>query len=367
MAIKIFHTGDVHLGMNFNNYGEGLRGLLAEARFEALERMINQSNDLGADLFVVAGDLFNKIRVAKRDVERAVNILKKFNGASVLVLPGNHDYEDGVVDLWRDFEKHVDEKILILNEDRVYDLEDYDLDAVVYPAHCHSKHSQDNSLGWIKKEEFLDEDKYHIGIAHGALEGLSADIEGNYYYMEMDELESIGTDIWLIGHTHVRYPVQDEIRNHKVFNAGTPEPDGMNFRGAGSAWFISLDREGSRAEAISTGEYRFYDREFTINSQEDLDKVKVWALEGERKKKLVRLNLKGSLSKETYESLNEFYGELDRDLFYLKIEDSQLRIRIDEEIIQEEFVEGSFPYEFLKGLIDDEEALQIAYDLMRRE
>ena len=134
MTVNIFHTGDVHLGMKFNNYGEDVKVKLVEARFDSLEYMVEKSNDLNADLFVVAGDLFNRIQVAKRDIERAVGILKKFNGACVLVLPGNHDYYDGVVDLWNDFERFSDEKIVLLNEDRPYYLDDYDLDAVVYPS-----------------------------------------------------------------------------------------------------------------------------------------------------------------------------------------------------------------------------------------
>ena len=367
MSLQIFHTGDVHLGMKFNNYGDEVKTLLVEARFDSLEYMIEKSNDLKADLFVVAGDLFNRIQVAKRDIERAVDILKKFNGACVLVLPGNHDYYDGVADLWADFERFSDEKILLLNEDRPYYLDDYDLDAVVYPAHCHSKHSKDNSLGWIKEEGLSDRGKYHIGIAHGALEGLSADIEGNYYQMGMEELNSIATDLWLLGHTHVRYPLHEEIRNHKIFNPGTPEPDGLNFRDEGSAWHISLDEEGSRAERIITGEYRFFDREFEIESDADLQSLKSWALEGEPDKKIIRVYLKGSLSDECYKSLSDFYRELERDLFHFIVEDDELRVRINESTIEEEFVSGSFPYEFLNGLTHDEEALQIAYDLLRRE
>ena len=40
---------------------------------------------------------------------------------------------------------------------------------------------------------------------------------------------------------------------------------------------------------------------------------------------------------------------------------------IDSNMIKKEFTQGSFPYEFLSGLAHDEEALQIAYDLLRRE
>lgn len=367
MALKIFHTGDIHIGMKFNNYASGVKESLYEARFIALENMINKSNELNTDIFVVAGDLFNTIQVSKRDINRTVQILDKFNGACVLVLPGNHDYDNGVIELWRDFTKVPSEKILLINEERAYYLEDYDLDVVVYPAPCHSKHSRENSLQWIKDEGLMDEGKYHIGIAHGALEGLSPDIEGNYYYMSMDELYSIPMDLWLIGHTHIRYPLADTISDNKIYNAGTPEPDGLDYKDEGSAWFINLDEEKIYAERIITGEYRFYDKAFELNSDEELNNIESWILEGNPDKKIIRLSLKGSISKESYEDLSNFYRDLESKVFHLIIEDSDLKTKVNKEIIESEFTKGSFPYEFLTGLSHDEESLQIAYDLLRRQ
>lgn len=367
MGIKIFHTGDIHLGMKFNGYGEEIKNTLAEARFLSLENMIEKSNELGADLFVIAGDLFNTTKVSKIDIGRSVNILNKFNGACVLVLPGNHDYHNETMELWDEFTKTPSEKILLIHREEKYFLDDYGLDVVIYPAPCHSKHSAENSLAWIKKQGMAETGKYHIGVAHGALEGLSPDMEGNYYYMGMDELSSIPTDIWLIGHTHIRYPLMDSVSNQKIYNAGTPEPDGLDYSGEGSAWFITLDGESKEAEKVITGEYRFFDENFEINSDEDLDEIMNWILKKDRSKNIIRLNLKGRVSKDIYSNISEFYRDIEEKLFHLIVEDSKLKIRIDEDVIKREFTEGSFPYEFLNGLKDDEEALQIAYDLLRRE
>ena len=216
MSIKIFHTGDIHIGMKFNNYGDNIREKLVEARFLSLENMINKSNELESNIFVIAGDLFNAININKKDIKRVVDILNKFNGECVLVLPGNHDYDNGLTELWRYFSSISGEKIILINEKKPYTLDNYDLDVSIYPAPCHNKHSETNSLSWIKEEGLINSRKYNIGIAHGALEGISADIEGNYYYMSKEELENIPVDLWLIGHTHVRYPYVDEIKNNKI-------------------------------------------------------------------------------------------------------------------------------------------------------
>lgn len=366
MDLKIFHTGDIHLGMKFQTYPEGVRDSLLEARFSSLENMVTIASEKEAHLFVVAGDMFNTTQVAKKYVARAAQILNKFSGACVLVLPGNHDYDNGMTDLWDTFIRGINDRVVLLNESRVYDLNQYDLDVLVYPAPCQDKHSTTNNLGWIKDQGRWKEAGYHIGIAHGALEGLSADLEGNYYPMSMNELNSIKMDLWLLGHTHVIYPSDDKIKNNKIFNAGTPEPDGLDFRYEGSAWLISLNQEGSNAEKITSGHYRFVDKEFIIESDEDLDKVKTWALSNNPSRTVLRINLRGSLSKETYGSLSDFYGELEAGLFYLIVEDGDLKVKVDQGIIDKEFTKGSFPHEFLNGLLHDEEALQIAYDLIRR-
>lgn len=367
MSLKIFHTGDIHLGMKFNGYDQRVKEVLAEARFLSLENMIQRSNDLDTDIFVIAGDLFNTTQALKRDIKRAVKILNGFNGACVIVMPGNHDYDNGMMELWDEFTSVPSEKILLINKEERYSLEDYDLDVVVYPAPCHSKHSKENSLAWIKKEGIANSGKYHIGVAHGALEGLSPDIEGNYYYMEMDELDSIDTDLWLIGHTHVRYPLKDKVIDQKIYNAGTPEPDGLDYSGEGSAWFITIDEESKNAEKINTGEYRFFDEDFKIESDEDLDSISNWILKEDRSKQIIRLNISGRISKEGYGSISEFYDSLHKKVFHLIVNDSDLKLKINEDTIKKEFTEGSFPYEFLNKLTYDEEALQIAYDLLRRE
>ncbi|HZJ86493.1 MAG TPA: DNA repair exonuclease [Erysipelotrichaceae bacterium] len=365
MAIKIYHTGDNHIGMSFNNYPSVKKDLI-KARFLTLENMIFQANEEKADIFVIAGDLFHSIDVPIKDIEKTVNILNKFKGACVLVLPGNHDYDSNKTKLWQDFQKSGSEKIIILNEFKPYNLSEYNLDVTIYPAHCHSLHSSDNNLGWIKESGLKDKSKYNIGVAHGAIEGLSADLVGKYFYMEKQELIDIPVDLWLLGHTHVAYPVSEKVFNHKIFNAGAPEADGLDFGGKGSAWIIELSEDRSVAHKIETGMYEFFDKSFNVSSREDLEKIKAWALSDNPKLKLVRIDLSGSLSEGVYLTLSDFYENLEKELFYLIVIDENLKIKVDMETISQQFSQGSFPYEFLLSLADDEEALQVAYDIVRR-
>lgn len=364
MTIKILHTSDLHIGMKFNSYNDDVRNQLVEARFLSLENMINKSNDLECDLFVISGDLFNSIQVSKKDLNRTAQILNKFNGSFVLILPGNHDYDNNIVELWREFERMNLENVILLNKHEIYNLNIHDKNINIYPAHCHNKHSSTNNLKWIK-EENINPEEINIGISHGAIEGLSADLEGNYFLMGLNELENIPVDIWLIGHTHVRYPYVEEIKNHKIFNAGTHEPDGLNYKDEGSCWYIELSKEETFTKRIITGKYRFKDLYEEIESDEQFFQLKEELISNITSSDLLRLNLKGSVSKDLYSNISSIYKELEEACFYLIVNDNELKLKVDSEIIKKEFTQGSFPYEFLMSLEDDEEALQLAYEMVR--
>ena len=178
MTLKILHTGDIHIGITFGSrgYSDPLRRQLVEARFEVTERIVNKANEEKCDLLVIAGDLFDRANVKKVDIERTAKILKSFTGKCVAVLPGNHDFYDGTVDLWKNFQENAPDNTILLLETKPYPLEELDINAVLYPAPCNSKHSEEHNLGWLHKLEKRPEAKWHIGIAHGALSGVCPDL-----------------------------------------------------------------------------------------------------------------------------------------------------------------------------------------------
>ncbi len=365
--MKILHTGDLHIGMKFNRYPDGIKEKLVKARIDVLAKLVDTANEAGCNIFVVAGDLFENTRTSKSLIAEVLLILGHFEGECVLVLPGNHDYEDGINDLWKRFNEDRGDKLILLNENRVCHLQPYDLNADIYPAYCNQKHSDTNNIGWIEQTGIIDPERINIGIAHGALEGTSADIEGNYYFMSRKELENIPLDLWLLGHSHVRYPDVDTVSGSRIFNCGTPEPDGMNYSRAGNAWLLEIGEDKTvRGQSLQPGQYKFYDLEWRINTEDDFSRVTNNLIDEDAGNKLVRLNLSGSIDEELLEKRQEFYREWEEKLFYFRYDDSELRRKATRAIIEREFTHGSFPYRLLQKLADDPEALQTAYEMIRQ-
>ena len=97
--IKIFVTGDVHIGRKYDRYPQ-IREKLIRSRFECLLRCVQQAEKENCDFLVITGDLFDSTgSIRHQDVIDAVSILSSF-GERVIVLPGNHDYYTGEEKLW---------------------------------------------------------------------------------------------------------------------------------------------------------------------------------------------------------------------------------------------------------------------------
>ncbi len=367
--LKILHTGDLHIGMKFNGYPENLRAELVEARYKVLENLVARASEERCQLFVISGDLFDKITVPRNEIEKVKGILEEFSGDCVLVIPGNHDFDNGMTDLWKIFQADPSDKILLLNEERVFKLsQTHNIDVAIYPAPCSKKKSSENALGWMKDHVKRSRAKLQIGVAHGSLEGLSPDLHREYFYMTVQELESIPVDLWLLGHTHIPYPSRAEVTGGRIFNAGTPEPDGMDCLHKGHAWLIEIDeRKKIRAKRLDTGLFRFLDCEEVIEDWNSLEAIKRKYLSQEAGKTLLRLRLKGRVDREIFESKEVLYQEFKNIFAYFAVDDSELRTKISPEVINREFTAGSLPYKLLSELQErnDEEALQVAYELIQ--
>jgi len=137
--MKIFLTSDVHLGMKFAGYPD-IQEQLVKARFDALRRCIEEANKHNCDAFIIAGDLFDRVSIAKKDIEKATAILGEFEGKLTAVLPGNHDYvTPGQEGLWSTFQNYSDNSVLVLDECKIYTLKHFDLDCNLYVAPCFSR------------------------------------------------------------------------------------------------------------------------------------------------------------------------------------------------------------------------------------
>ena len=376
--IKIFETGDNHFGRKYDRYPE-VREKLIQSRFDCLRDMVCQAEKEKCDFFVVTGDLFDNVSsIKKSDIKSVIDILNGFSGR-IIILPGNHDYYTGEEKLWNEFEKELSERdynIVLLKEFKEYSFDAGDENVIFYPAYCHSKHSAENNLGWIKNMEIVSDEIYRVGIAHGALKGITPDMNGEYFSMSESELEEIPMDVWLIGHTHIPYPSLSENREstgYRIYNAGTHEQTDLKNDTKGYGFVISIDYKDKdknkivSAHSYKSGQISYFDKELKVFP--DSDNVLRKSIKGvtdgiDEKKSVLRLRLKGSVRQAEYEIKSDIYKELLGQVLAYEIDDDELSEEITVEKIDAEFPEFGFAANLLKQLMDDPKEVQMAYNLL---
>lgn len=364
--LKIFVTGDNHIGIEYKEHPRKDR-LVAE-RIEAFTRMVDKANEEGCELFAITGDLFEDTEVDDNRVKAVVAELKRFNGP-VAVLPGNHDYYTNTVSVWQTFLKELesDSQIKLLTDEKPYEYENF----TIYPAVCHSHHSDDNALGWIKKYNFPDDGKIRIGMAHGTVEGEAPDEKKQYFYMTRDELRNIGVNAWLIGHTHVPFPRHlkenfERVRE-PIFNPGSHvQPDSATVT-EGLCFILEFDEQGKVfAKKFVSGALRFYKKK--LNVLGDLEKT----LEKELKEcidnSVVELEVKGAVNEDDFKRRDAIIEQvLKRFLEAKPPVYGDLTILITEKKIDKNFPETSLYSKMLKELSPKSEKTDAELEQMTQD
>ena len=374
--VKLFVTGDNHIGRKYDRYPE-IKEKLIKSRIDCLQDMVRKAEDEGCDFFVVTGDLFDNINSIKvGDVKNVVKILSAFNGR-VLVLPGNHDYFTGDDKVWRDFENALsktDHNITILNEFREYVFTDIgDKDVVIYPAFCQSKHSVENNLGWIKNAEIETQGRINIGIAHGALKGITPDMKEEYFLMSEEELERIPVDAWLIGHTHIAYPGDldetKETAGYKIFNAGTHEQTDLHNNSEGDCFIIRIEKNDGKptvyAKKYISGKIRYYDIKVQLGAGMGLKEALAKEAGGYTGDSVIRVTVSGTVPRAEYEDRKSIYEEVLGEYLTYEVNENELSEEITIDTIRREFAETSFAAQFMEQLMSDPTELQMAYKMLQ--
>jgi len=370
--LRIAHTADNHIGLRFNGrpYTEDLRKRLVEERYLAAERVVETANSRGADLLVIAGDLFENTRVPAKAIIRTAEILNGFTGVNVIVLPGNHDfYEQGNETLWGRFCDAMKENFLVLlSKPEPVSVFIGEAEVAFYPGPCRSKHSPTNSIGWIE-EKPKNPDAINVGVAHGSVSGVSPDMDEKYYPMTPENLRKAGVDFWLLGHTHLRYPGEQRAEGSLFYIPSTHTPDGFDCDHEGYIWCLDvLPGKKVVAESIRTGAFRFYERKRSVDSVASIEDLKREISMLEPGTTLLKLVLDGRLSEEAIDHLHEIIGEIGQQFCYAEVYHENVALNINREYIDANFSRDSLPHRLLSAFAEQPEdnlVLQLAHDMIK--
>ncbi len=89
--LTIVHSGDLHLDAPFAGLSPEQSAARREGQRVHLEKLVQLTKDVNADLLLLAGDLFDS---GETYYETTLALTKLLGGLAcpVLIAPGNHDY-----------------------------------------------------------------------------------------------------------------------------------------------------------------------------------------------------------------------------------------------------------------------------------
>lgn len=230
--IKIIHTSDVHL--ESDTFGRSEEGKSYRWRIQrAFQKVVDRVIEEDADLFLIAGDLFDSNRVPESGVQFVYAELARVP-CPVVLIPGNHDCYDQ-----RSVYKKVDfttagSHVHTLTAEEGTIIEFPDLSATVWGKGMVEHDHKYRPLAGVPPR---CGDYWHIGMAHG-------------YFVDEDEMQrssliypreiaQSGLDYLALGHVHVFTDLAHGAT--KACYPGTPAPLHLGVNDGGSVARVILD------------------------------------------------------------------------------------------------------------------------------
>lgn len=324
--ISFIHTGDIHLGLKFENLSFP-RLISSRRRMEiwtSFEGIVERANQEKVDFLFIAGDLFEEKYFTLGDIKRVKGIFKKARKVNIVISAGNHD---------------------TLSKNSLYRVVEWPRNVHIFPSNGLSKKEYrdknvcvygyswdvaENKRDIFKDFPGLDRDKINILLVHGDLYNKSS----KYLPLDRDYLSSLGFNYIALGHIH-----KPEIFSNKMAYSGSPEP--LNFGEQGEHGIIQgqVSKEETRINFIPFSQRKFIEKNIRINEYMDfstiVDTIRKCDIREKRLLNFYRLKLTGLLNRNINLDLEDLKNLLEDDFYFLEIINNT-NLDYDLEILEEE-------------------------------
>lgn len=236
--IKILHTADLHLDSPFYaltaaqgaKRREGLRNV-----FRAMTEFVRNEK---ADLFLIAGDLFDARFVTRDTIDLVRSEFESIPDAFVVIAPGNHDpYSPGSV--WEKIE--MPENVCVFRHDLLKKVSVPGKDVDVYgyafasPSFRHSP---------LVGQKIADPSKINVLCAHTQID----DPLTEYAPVSREQLAAFGADYAALGHVHNADGLYGEAGKCRWAYSGCPEGRSFDECGRKHALIVRIEKTAGTAQ-----------------------------------------------------------------------------------------------------------------------
>lgn len=275
--MRILHTSDWQIGMNFGFLNAQSRSLMETARFEVIDKIGKIASDPQnrIDFVLVTGDVFDSPRVSERSIKMVLNTIKKYENINFYVLVGNHEWNDNeyVYDNPA-FKEYCPENFILLEAGITSVGPNFEIVAVPLQG---KKENYD--LVAAELEKISPNGKTRVLAAHGQPDTFLEDISRKdkisikvlHQHLNMGNIHYVA-----LGDTHSAEKIDDDNR---IWYSGAPEPTSFREPKAGYVLIVDLtDPSNVQVKELSVATWKFHrigkpEEMYQINTKEDLDRL----------------------------------------------------------------------------------------------
>lgn len=231
---KVLHAADFHLDSAFRSLPEEQARLRRQESRELPGRLVDWANDHGAQLMLLAGDLFDSDRLYSQTAQMLAQALSRFRG-TVVIAPGNHDWLSAASPyrqpIWP-------ENVHIFLGRGMERLTLPELGCTVYGAAFTAPEEAESGLRGFYAQP---DGSARIMVLHGDV----GSREGRYRPIAPEEIASTGLDYLALGHVHAPSAMN---RAGSTVWAYPGCPQGRGFDETGDRGFLFGDVEPGRVD-----------------------------------------------------------------------------------------------------------------------
>ena len=242
--LRIVHTADVHLGARHDDLGDQASAQ-RERQFVSFVAAVELALAEKADLFLIAGDLFDSNVQPRRSVERVAAQLKRLAEGRVrtVIIPGTHDVYDRS-SIYRAYDLKAlsgstpdDDFVTVLTPDR-RSVHIPACDVVVYGPVFATKRAPHSPLSDLDVANDERVATWRVGMIHGSI-AIPGKTDRDEVVITTDEIAASGLDYLALGHWHSAQ--QARAGGVQYAYAGAPEAVALDQDRAGKVLLVELD------------------------------------------------------------------------------------------------------------------------------
>lgn len=231
---KVLHAADFHLDSAFRALPEEQARLRRQESRELPGRLVDWANDHGAQLMLLAGDLFDSDQLYSQTAQMLAQALSRFRG-TVVIAPGNHDWLSAVSPyrqpIWPD-------NVHIFLGRGIERLVLPELQCTVYGAAFTAPEEPESGLRGFYAQP---DGSARIMVLHGDM----GSRESRYRPLTPEEIAATGLDYLALGHVHAP-SAMNRAGNTVWAYPGCPQ--GRGFDELGERGFLFGDVEPGRVD-----------------------------------------------------------------------------------------------------------------------